>query len=57
MMPGTKISLWLFYTYDANGEDTVVEIKAPSRAAAVQEFDQNYGTDCPVDIIVRQAID
>ena len=56
MMPSTEMSLWLFYTYDANGEDTIVEIKANSRAAAVREFDQNYGTDCPVDFIVRREI-
>lgn len=46
---------WLFYSYDARGNSVVRKVQAPTRDAAIKEFDFIYGEDTPIDCVVESG--
>lgn len=44
---------FMFYTYDNVGRDVVLSVNASTRGKAIKEFDKVYGSDTPVDFIIK----
>jgi hypothetical protein len=45
---------YLFYTYDSRGNDRIIPVKAYTKDEAWALFDRVYGSDTPVDFVVRK---
>jgi hypothetical protein len=45
---------YLFYTYDSRGNDRIIPVRAHTKDEAFELFDRVYGSDTPVDFVVRK---